>query len=139
MYVADTHAWVAYLLNNLPKKVEAIFSSVEQYDDVMFVPSIVLNECIYLIDSGKLRMDKKELTSNFEESNNFLIYPLDLEITKIVANIRGITELHDRIIVATAIFLNSILMMCTYTPPHECGGFPMCTASRKPLCHIIPT
>jgi len=103
MYIADTHAWARYLLNKLPDKSEKIFSNVEVFEDLMFIPTICLNECIYLIEKKKLTLDYKTLFSRFEESNNFLIAPLDLEITKLVPNIK-LRELHDRIIVATAKF-----------------------------------
>ena len=69
----------------------------------------IINECIYLIEKEKLKLDYKTLFSRFEESNNFLIAPLDLEITKIVPNIK-LRELHDRIIVATAKFLDATLI-----------------------------
>ena len=109
MYVADTHAWARYLLNKLPDKSEKIFSDVEAFEDLMFVPTICLNECIYLIEKKRLILDYKTLFSRFEEGNNFLIAPLDLEITKIVPNIK-LRELHDRIIVATAKFLGATLI-----------------------------
>ena len=109
MYIADTHAWARYLLNKLPDKSEKIFSNVEVFEDLMFIPTICLNECIYLIEKKKLTLDYKTLFSRFEESNNFLIAPLDLEITKLVPNIK-LRELHDRIIVATAKFLGATLI-----------------------------
>src|SRR3989338_9802793 len=109
MYVLDTHAWIYYLLNKLPKELDNIFASVEKYNDVMFVPTIVLNECIHIIDSGKISMDYEELFSKFDAGYNFIVVPLDLEITKIVPRIK-LSELHDRIIVATAKTLNATLI-----------------------------
>ena len=38
MYVADTHAWIYYLLNKLPAKSNSIFASVERGEDFIVVP-----------------------------------------------------------------------------------------------------
>ena len=41
LYVTDTHAFIWYLLDNLPKKVDDIFKSVEKGESTIFVPTIV--------------------------------------------------------------------------------------------------
>ena len=38
-YVAGTHAWVFYLLNRLPKKLDGIFSEAELGRAVIFCPN----------------------------------------------------------------------------------------------------
>ena len=62
-----------------------------------------------LIEKKRLILDYKTLFSRFEEGNNFPIAPLDLEVTKIVPNIK-LRELHGRIIAATATFLGATLI-----------------------------
>ena len=109
MYVADTHAWVYYLLNRLPNTSNNIFASVENGNDVIFVPTIALSECIHLIGKKKIILTYEGLFSRFDESNNFIVAPLNLDITKHVSEI-NLKELHDRIIVATAEFLNATLI-----------------------------
>jgi PIN domain nuclease of toxin-antitoxin system len=109
MYVADTHAWLYYLLNRLPHASNKIFSSVENGDGVIFVPAIALSECVHLIGKKKIILTYEDLFSRFDESNNFVVAPLTLEITKIISKIE-LKELHDRIIVATAKFLNANLI-----------------------------
>ena len=76
MYISDTHVWVYYLLNKLPENLNKIFSSVEKAENTMGVPTIVLNECIYLAEKGKILLEYKELFSRLEESNNFIVVPL---------------------------------------------------------------
>lgn len=109
MYVADTHAWVYYLLNKLPSASNQVFTSVENGDDIMFVPTIALCECVHLIGRNKLILTYDELFSRFDESNNFFVAPLNFEITKSIPEIY-LKELHDRIIVATTKFLNATLI-----------------------------
>jgi len=49
-YVADTHAWIFYLLDRLPKKVNEVFSNAELGRVIIFVPTIALAECVYLVN-----------------------------------------------------------------------------------------
>jgi PIN domain nuclease of toxin-antitoxin system len=108
-YVTDTHAWIFYLLDKLPKKVNNIFISVEKGSDIMFIPTISLAECVYLVETGKIALDYKELFNKFEISNNFIPVSLNLEIVKMLPEIK-LPELHDRIIVATAKILGAKLI-----------------------------
>ncbi|MBI4162236.1 MAG: PIN domain-containing protein [Candidatus Aenigmarchaeota archaeon] len=109
MYVADTHAWVYYLLRRLPENLKEIFIKAENFEDVIFVPTIVLNEIIWMVEGGKVTLDIKAVLSRFDEATNFVIVPLDLNITKKVSELKEL-ELHDRIITATANILNATLI-----------------------------
>lgn len=108
-YVSDTHAWVFYLLDKLPKKANDVFLSVEKGRGFMFVPTIVLAECIHLIEGGKISLDYKQLLNKFEVSANFIPVSLNFDIIRQLPEIK-LTELHDRIIVATAKILNAKLI-----------------------------
>ena len=68
IYVADTHAWIYYLLNKLPIEAEKVFSKVEAFKEVMFIPTICLNECIYLIEKDKIKLNIDELFLRLEEA-----------------------------------------------------------------------
>ncbi len=109
MFVADTHAWVYYLLDRLPQKADEIFKSVENFEDVMLVPAIALSECVHLVETNRIKVDYRDIFSRFEGANNFVVVPLDLEIVKMLPSIK-LSELHDRIIVATASSLNAVLI-----------------------------
>lgn len=109
MYAADTHAWIYYLLGRLPENLKEIFIQAENLDEVIFVPTIVLNETIWLVERGKVSLDVKAMLSRFDEATNFVIVPLDLSITKKVSELKRL-ELHDRIITATANALNATLI-----------------------------
>ena len=109
MFVADTHAWIYYLLDRLPRRASKLFRSVELARDVMFIPSIVLSECVYLVETKRIKLDYETLFSKFERASNFEVVPLDLELVKLLPNIK-LSELHDRIIVATARSLDAVLI-----------------------------
>ncbi|MBI4171035.1 MAG: PIN domain-containing protein [Candidatus Aenigmarchaeota archaeon] len=73
------------------------------------MPTIVLCETLWLAEKGKIVVNVKEMLSRFEETSNFIIMPLDLEIAKRMAEIQKL-ELHDRAIVATAQIQDAIVL-----------------------------
>jgi len=108
-YVADAHSWVHYLTGNLSGKADKTFISVENGEDVMYVPTIALAECFYLSERGKISLAIKELLNRFEISLNFIPVSFNFEVLKLLPTIK-ITEIHDRIIVATSKLLNAKLI-----------------------------
>ena len=62
--------------------------------------------------SGKkrIKIDYEEVLEKIDNSSNFEIYPLDIDTLRVARNITIISELHDRIIVATAKLLDAKLL-----------------------------
>ena len=108
-YVTNTHPLIWYLAEKLPKSVDAAFKASENGDCVIFVPTIVLAECYYLIEDERIQLNFNNILTKIEESSNFLIVPFNLDILKMFTKI-NIKELHDKIIVSTAKFLNATLI-----------------------------
>lgn len=108
-YVVDTHPLIWYLAEKLPKNVDDIFRASEIGDNLIFIPTIVLAECYYLIDDERIQLNFDDILTKIEKSSNFLIAPLNLDIIKMLPKI-NIKELHDKIIVSTAKFLNATLI-----------------------------
>jgi len=100
-YVADTHAWVFYLLDRLPEGANGAFLQAELGRAVVFVPTIALAESVYLVEKGKIALDVSELFSKLRIGGNFIPASLTLEVVERIPAI-PLTEIHDRIIVATA-------------------------------------
>lgn len=108
-YVADTHAWIYYLLDILPKKADEAFKNAERGEAIMYVPTIVLAERIYLAERGRISLNYDELFSRFGIAGNFVDVPLTLEIVREATRV-PLRELHDRLIVATAKLLGAVLI-----------------------------
>ena len=108
-YVADTHAWVYYLLDMLPVKANYAFKQAERGEALIYVPTIVLAECVYLVERGRISLRYDELFSKLKVAGNFVVIPLTLEIVEEITRI-PLGELHDRIIVATARLLGAVLI-----------------------------
>ncbi|MBI2654518.1 PIN domain-containing protein [Candidatus Woesearchaeota archaeon] len=108
-YVVDTHTLVWYLAGKLPENADEIFKASEKGDFVIFIPTIVLAECYYLVEDKTIELDFEEILNRIEKSSNFLIAPFNFDIIKLFPKI-NIKEIHDKIIVATAKFLDAKLV-----------------------------
>ena len=89
------------MVGKLPVRVNEVFKKTEKGEAIIYVPTIVLAECLYLVERGKIALDFSEILRKIEMSNNFIPISFDLDILKLLPTIDRL-ELHDRIIVATA-------------------------------------
>ena len=108
----DTYAFIWYLDKNLnhklsPKALKAVKEAEET--DTIYIPIIVLMEILYLIEKGRVNLSFHKLLLNLEESINYEIVPFDNRLLKIAETIKGL-EVHDRLILATAVLTGSPLV-----------------------------
>jgi len=106
LYVADAHAFVRYLTNTLPEKIDRIFEKAEQEKAHILIPAIAVTEIIYIFEKTKAEHKLWEMFDKIDLYPSFSIHPLDERILKTVPDI-SLKELHDRIIVATCIFVKA--------------------------------
>jgi PIN domain nuclease of toxin-antitoxin system len=76
---------------------------------IIYIPIIAILEVLRLIEKGKFSLSFSELMSTLEKSRLYRIIPLDTRLLSYMTITQGL-DLHDRLIVATAIFTNSILI-----------------------------
>lgn len=107
-YVTDTHALIWYINGKLPEEIDEIFMQAEKGKCIIFIPTIVLAECKYLVKHRKIELDFPELLRKIEISKNFLPVPFDFRILKLMPD--EIFDIHDQIIVATTKILNAKLI-----------------------------
>jgi predicted nucleic acid-binding protein len=74
--------------------------------EVIIIPTIVLAELMSICKSGKTPLDFSTTLSRLEAGDNYQIIPLDLTIIKAANDIQAELEMHDRLIVATALLLS---------------------------------
>lgn len=106
-YVTDTHSLVWYFTNDgrlSSKALQSFQSSVNE--GTIFIPAVVLAEIMYIADKGRIVLSFEETLCKIEEADNFEITPLDTEILKIAFQNGPELEMHDRLILATALFHN---------------------------------
>jgi predicted nucleic acid-binding protein len=109
LYVSDTHALIWYTTGRLPKSTDMVFRSAEIGQSTIFIPTIVLAECLYLIENKKIGMDFDDLLGRIDISRNFIPASFNFHVMKLLPEIK-LKELHDRIIIATAKMLNAKLI-----------------------------
>ncbi len=107
-FVTDTHAILWWFINSpkISQKATEIFEKCEQGENVIFVPSIVIAEALSIFDKKRITFNFKELFKKINESDNFVIMPLDYPILKKMVDLKDIPEIHDKIIAATVKYLN---------------------------------
>ncbi len=111
-YVADTHAllWWFTSSTRLGSRAFEIFQECERGETVIFIPTIVIAEALSIFDKKRIAFDFKRLFRKINRSENYVIIPLDLSILQKMIVLKDIPELHDKIIVSTAKYLNVSLI-----------------------------
>lgn len=110
-YVADTHSLVWYFADDprLSKNaLEAFKQTIEEA--LIIVPSVVLAEIMFIAKKGRTTLTFEETIKRIEEYENFDIAPLDADILKIADKIEVDMEMHDMLIVATALYFGAALI-----------------------------
>ena len=106
-YVADTVALVVYLEKRKPgADSQIIFDSAQNSNTIIHIPAIVFAEILYLSEKGRISANLQDVKNLLQTNSNFRESPLTREIVETAEQITDIPELHDRLISATARFLN---------------------------------
>ncbi len=108
----DTHALIWSIDEALNYKLSPtarqMIEEAEQ-SGIVYVPIIVLLETLRLVEKGRFPLSFDDLLAGFERSRNHRIVPFDTTLLRVAMAVQGL-ELHDRLIVATAILTNSTLV-----------------------------
>ena len=110
-YVTDTHSLVWYFTDDqrLSKKALKTFESTVKAGEVI-VPTVVLAEILFIAKKGRIPLGFTETIARIEALANFEIVSLDLDVLKTAECIEVPLEMHDKLIVATAIRYNACLI-----------------------------
>ena len=111
-YVADAHALVWYMADDkrLGKKARTILAQADQALILVYVPTIVLAEVMHLAERGRVNVAFSDVLTSVRDNPGYLIYPFDEMVLERASEAKGIPELFDRIIVATAILTGAIVI-----------------------------
>lgn len=111
-FVTDTHSLVWYFTKaaSLSETVRSCFKLSENNEAIIFVPTIVLAEALFISEKKRIAFNYEDFTINILASTNYSISPFDFEILSKLKTLRSIPELYDRIIAATALLTSSTLI-----------------------------
>jgi predicted nucleic acid-binding protein len=110
-YVTDTHSLVWYFTEDsqLSKKALRVFEGTIK-KGIIIIPAVVLAEVMFIAKKGKIILTFEETPKRIETYENFDIAPLDVEILRVADKIEVDLEMHDKLIVATALYYNAALV-----------------------------
>jgi len=110
-YVTDTHSLVWYFTEDarLSKRALQGFEGTIE-EGTIIVPAVVLAEIMYIAHKGRITLTFDKILDKIREYENFDIAPLDTDILKEANKIKVDIEMHDKLIVATALFYNAALI-----------------------------
>ncbi len=103
-YIVDTHSFLWYLMDSpkLSQKARAIFNLGDQGKATLIIPAIVLLECIDILDKKKIDLNFEEIIFKIHQASNFILSEINWSLILEVNRIKGLKDLHDRIVIATA-------------------------------------
>jgi len=106
-YVTDTQALVKFMMGQkvIDEQCHQVFLEADRGENIIIIPAVVLMEVLYLFEKNRIRIDLIQ-TEDLLKSKNYQFEPLSLEILKTATEISDIPELHDRLIAATARYLD---------------------------------
>ena len=106
-YVTDTVGLILYLERRKSGAVaEQIFDSAANGATIIHIPAMVFAEILYLSEKKRIAATLTSAINLTINSGNFKELPMSGEIIETASQITDIPELHDRIISASAKFLN---------------------------------
>ena len=111
-YVTDTHSFLWYLADSpqLSQKARAIFDACDKGEATIIIPAIVLLESIDIFDKKKIDYNFEDLVLKISQANNFIFSEINWSLILEINKTKGLKDLHDRVIIATAKAFNASLI-----------------------------
>jgi PIN domain nuclease of toxin-antitoxin system len=122
-YVTDTHSILWYFTEDprLSKRAFDVFEGTVR-EGFIIIPAVVLAEIMFIAKKGRITLTFEETLKKIERYENFDLAPLDVDILKVANKIEADLEMHDRLIVATALYFNATLI----TKDRQIGNASIC-------------
>jgi PIN domain nuclease of toxin-antitoxin system len=106
-YVLDAHAVIWHLEANsrLSRTAKSILA--DPASDLV-LPAITLAEAVYVVEKGRTRIPSAQaLLDGVLADPRIDVYPLNLDVLLASVAAKAVPELHDRLLVSTALLLQS--------------------------------
>ena len=107
-YLADTVAIVLHLRNHpdLGPEAARILRETDAGLHRTYLSGITLMEVLYLSEARRIPVSLDKLVNLISSGRNYEIVPVGTEVVQAAVGIDDVPDLHDRIIVATARYLD---------------------------------
>lgn len=106
-YLADTVAIIRHFANvgKIGKAAKSILRDADNGINKILISIISMVEILYLSERNRIPLNLEEARRKLLRLDNYEIVDLDLGIVETARTVQGL-ELHDRLIVSTALSLN---------------------------------
>ncbi len=106
-YLADTVAIIRHFarVGKIGKAAKLILQDADNGKNKILVSIISIVEILYLSERNRIPLNLEEVKRKLLHLDNYEILDLDLDIVETAKAVQGL-ELHDRLIVSTALSLN---------------------------------
>ena len=107
-YLVDTVALVRHLRGKgkIGARARQILREADAGQHIIAISAVTLMEILYLKESRRIPVDLNDVRRLLTQSINYRIVPIDFDVVATAALVDDVPELHDRLIVATAKWLN---------------------------------
>ena len=112
LYVPDSHALLWYVTadKRIGLNASAALSSVDAGENQAAISPLVLAEILYLEEKARIHVKLGALIEQFKTNENYFVAPLTLAIVSNARRIPKVPDLFDRLIAATALTHNAVLL-----------------------------
>jgi PIN domain nuclease of toxin-antitoxin system len=112
IYMADTHSliWAFQKPRKLGENARQAFQEIANGEAKLLIPTIVLAELIFTIENKPVQADLDGILSAIKNSPNIEFVDFDYELALKLRDLTAIPEMHDRMIVVSAILCNAVLI-----------------------------
>ncbi len=106
-YLADTVAIIRHFasVGKIGKTAKSILQDADNGKNKILISIISMVEILYLSERNRIPLNLEEVRRKLLHLDNYEIIDLDLDIVETAKTVQGL-ELHDRLIVSTALSLN---------------------------------
>lgn len=111
-YITDTHSllWAFTRPRKLGEAARRAFEEIANGESSLLIPVIVLAELIFTVENKPIQADLDEILTAIQHSPNVEFVDFDYESAMRLRELKAISEMHDRMIVATAIEYQATLI-----------------------------
>jgi len=111
MFVSDTQSLIWHLTEDskLGKNALKVFEDADSGKEIIIIPTIVLAELLHICEKKKINFRFDYVLEKLKDSSNYVVYNLDFQVILKIKKIKN-SDLHDRIIIATALITKSKLI-----------------------------
>jgi PIN domain nuclease of toxin-antitoxin system len=112
VYMADTHSliWAFHKPRKLGENARRAFEEVANGEAKLLIPTIVLAELIFTIENKPIQDDLDKILDAIKNSPNIEFVDFDYESALKLRDLTVIPEMHDRMIVVSAILSDAVLI-----------------------------